>query len=187
MTRARTGWHAGFTLLEATVALAVVAVGMAIAIGLVVQSQRMATQAALEIRAPEPDGPLALLENEVRSASGYGSGRRGGGSPPGPWSRDRLVLVRGDGTRVHYEREGARLVRRMGEGGPGRTVVPGLRSWRWAPLGPNLVAVEVVYERGLRPTGGVVTPRGRRLAERAPPVTRRFVAALRGAGGDRGW
>lgn len=179
--------QAGFTLLEMTVALVVGAVGMAIAIGLVVQSQRMATQAALEIRAGDADGPLAFLESEIRGARGFGSGGRGSAGSADGWTRDRLVLAHADGTVVLYERDGRRLVRRMGEGGPARTVVPDLHSWRWAALGPNLVAVEVVYARGLRPTGGVVTPRGRRLAERAPPITRRFAVALRGAGGDRGW
>ncbi len=179
--------QAGFSLVETTVALLLAAVGMAIAIGLVVQSQRMATQAALEIRAGDPDGPLAFLESEIRSAGGFGSGGRGSAATADGWTRDRLVLAHADGTEVLYERDGRRLVRRVGEGGPARTVVSDLYSWRWVPLGPNLVAVEVVYERGLRPTGGVVTPRGRRLAERSPPVARRFTVALRGAGGDRGW
>lgn len=180
----------GFSLLEMTVAMAVAAVALAIAVGLIVQSHRMATQAALEIRAPDPEGPLALLENEIRAAAAFGAGGWGRAAlPPGAdgWSRDRLVLTRGDGSRVLYERDGDRLVRRAGPSEPTRTVVPELRSWRWRPLGSKLVAVEVVYDRGSRPTGGVVTPRGRRLAERAPPVTHRFVAALRSAGGDRGW
>lgn len=179
--------EAGFTLLEMTVALLVGAVGMAIAIGLVVQSQRMATQAALDIRAGDVEGPLAFLENEIRGAQAVGTGGRTGVVSVDGWTRDRLVIAHTDGTEVLYERDGRRLVRRVGEGGAARTVVPDLFSWRWAPLGPNLVAVEVVYERGLLPTGGVVTPRGRRLAERSPPVTRRFTVALRGAGGDRGW
>lgn len=179
--------QAGFTLLEATVALLVAGVGMAIAVGLLVQSQRMATQAALEIRAPDPEGPLDLLENELRAASDYGSGGRGRAAAPDGWSRDRLVLVLGDGTVVAYERDGDRLVRRVGEDGPARTVVPGLASWRWSALAPNLAGVEVTYDRGRLPSGGVVTPRGRRLAEPGRLVTRRFTVALRGAGGDRGW
>lgn len=182
--------ESGFTVLEITVALLVAAVGLAIAAGLLIQSHRMATQAALDIRAPDPEGPLALLENEIRGASRFGPGGAGSSAVPpgsGGWSRDRLVLTRGDDSVVLYERDGRRLVRRSGPSDPGRVVVPELRSWRWLPLGPNLVAVEVVYERGLRPTGGVVTPRGRRLAERSPPVTHRAVVALRGAGGNRGW
>jgi hypothetical protein len=168
----------------------VTAVALAIAAGLLIQSHRMATQAALDIRAPDPEGPLALMETEIRGASGLGPGGRGSGADrrgSGGWSRDRLVLTRGDDGVVVYERDGRRLVRRSGPSDPGRVVVPELRSWRWLPLAPNLVAVEVVYERGLRPTGGVVTPRGRRLAERAPPVTHRAVIALRGAGGTMGW
>jgi prepilin-type N-terminal cleavage/methylation domain-containing protein len=175
----------GFTLVEALVALVVASVGLALAAGLVIESHRMAAQAGLEIRAPAVDGPLELLRRELQSAAGAGGGTsRASAGELG--SRDRLVLVRPGEPPVVYEREGERLVRRVGAGGAGRTVVPALVSWRWFEPAPNLVTVEVVYDGGRGAPGGIVSPRGRIAVQRGWR-TRRITAALRGGGAQRGW
>lgn len=175
---------AGFTLVETVVALAVGAVCFALAAGLLIESHRLAAQAGLEIRTPEAAGPLDLLRNELQSASGVAGATTASASATG--SRDRLVLVRHGLPAVIYEREGDRLVRRVGTRGEGRTVVPDLVSWRWVRLGPNLVTVEVVYDPGWGAPGGVMKTRGRIAAPR-PWRTTRFTAAIRGAGANRGW
>lgn len=182
MAGARSG--AGFSLVELVVALAVLAVGLALAAGIVIESQRMAAQAGIELRQPAAEEALDLLRAELQGSAGIA----GGASGPGAfgWTRDRLVMVRPDGLTVVYERDGDRLVRRVGLSGPGRTAVPGLVSWRWAREGPNLVRVEVVYQGHRGPGGLFVSPRGR--IEGTPEWReRRLTAALRGGGTGRGW
>jgi hypothetical protein len=169
-----------------TVAIVVSGLALALAAGLIVQSHRMAAQAALQIKEPDGYRPLRYLEAEIRSAIAVGPDDMGG-----EWSRDRLVVTLKDGRRAAYERHGTALVRRSLDSGTGslpvHVVVRDLRSWRWRLLGPRAVAVEAIYERGVRPTGGVVTPRGRQMVERAPPATDRFVVALRAGGKPTGW
>lgn len=175
----------GFTLIEALVALAVTCVGLGLAAGLLIESHRMAAQAGLEIKRPAVEGPLTLLRHELQAAAGVARGASRAAIGSGG-SRDRLVLVRPGQPPVVYEREGGRLVRRLGEGGEGRTVVPGLVSWRWFQAAPNLVTVEVVYDGGWGAPGGRVSPRGRIAGPRGWR-TRRITAALRGGGARRGW
>jgi prepilin-type N-terminal cleavage/methylation domain-containing protein len=177
--------EAGFSLVELVVALAVLAVGLGLAAGIVIESQRMAAQAGLELRQPAAEEALDLLRVELQGAAGAGGGPGLGGVAYG-WSRDRLVLVRPDGLTLTYERDGDRLVRRVGLEGVGRTAVPGLVSWRWAREGPNLVRVEVVYEARRGPGGVFVSPRGR-IAGTHEWRERRLTAALRGGGSRRGW
>ncbi|MFP3939751.1 MAG: prepilin-type N-terminal cleavage/methylation domain-containing protein [Thermoanaerobaculia bacterium] len=174
---------AGFTVLEMVVALVVLAVGLLLVAGVLIESHRMLAQVGVELRAPEVDGALDLLRAELQGAAGVSGGPPGGG--PG-WSRDRLVLVRPDGARVAYRRDGRRLVRRWNGSESGRTAVPDLVSWRWRRVGPRLVTVEVVWEAGERPAGVVASPRGRIEAGRGWR-TERITAALRGGGGRRAW
>lgn len=175
---------AGFSLVELTVALAVLAVGLALAAGIVIESQRMAAQAGIELRQPTAELALDLLRVELQGAAGVaGDVHRRGASG---WTRDRLVLTRPDGETVVYEREGDRLVRRLGLADEGRTAVPGLVSWRWALEGPNLVRVEVVYEGHRGPGGVLASPHGR-IGGTQEWRTRRLTAALRGGGTGRGW
>lgn len=177
--------EAGFSLAELVVALAVMAVGLALAAGVVVESQRLAAQAGLELRQPAAEEALDLLRAELQGAAGV-SGGGGLGARAFGWSRDRLALVRPDGLTLVYERDGDRLVRRVGLAGRGRTAVPGLVSWRWTLEGPNLVRVEVVYEGRRGPAGLLVSPRGPIAGTREWRV-RHLTAALRGGGARRGW
>lgn len=182
---ARRGREAGFTLLEAVVALAVASVGLALAAGLLIETHRLAAQVGLELRAPAVEAPLELLRSELQSAAGIAASR-GAHPAGGAGSRDRLVLVRHGAPPIVYERDGDRLVRRVGETGRARTVVPRLVSWRWFQPAPGLVTVEVVHGGGRGAPGGRVSLRGR-IAEWRRPRAVRITAALRGAGGDRGW
>jgi prepilin-type N-terminal cleavage/methylation domain-containing protein len=172
--------ESGFSLAEVLVALVVVAVGLALAAGLLVETHRMLAQAGLELRAPAAEEALDLLRAELQGAAGVSGGPVGGFG----WSRDRLVLVRPDGGTVVYEREGSRLVRRVAGGE--RTAVEGLVSWRWRRDAARLVSVEVVYEGRRGPGGVIVSPRGR-IAGTSDWRTRRVTAALRGGGAQRGW
>lgn len=172
--------EAGFSLVEVVVTLAVLAVALALAAGLLVETHRMMAQAGLELRTPASEEALDLLRVELQGAAGVS-----GGPPAGmTWSRDRLVLVRPDGERVVYERDRRRLVRRVGKGE--RTAVPGLVSWRWRRDAPTLVTVEVVYARRRGPGGGIVSPRGP-IRGTKDWRTRRLTAAVRGGGARRGW
>lgn len=172
--------EAGFSLVETVVTLAVVAVALALAAGILVETHRMLAQAGLELRAPAPEGAMDLLQAELQGAAGVAGGPVGGVG----WTRDRLVLLRPDGLSVVYERDGARLVRRVGGGE--RTAVPDLVSWRWRREAPRLVTVEVVYEGRRGPGGGIVSPRGRIEGTREWRE-RRLTAAVRGGGTRRGW
>lgn len=172
--------EAGFSLVEMLVTLAVVAVALALAAGILVETHRMLAQAGLELRSPAPEAALDLLRAELQGAAGVSGGPVGGLG----WTRDRLVLTRPDGVLVVYERDGVRLVRRAGEGE--RTAVPGLVSWRWRRGAPRLVTVEVVYEGRRGPGGGIVSPRGR-IGGTEEWRTRRLTAAVRGGGTGRGW
>ena len=176
--------QAGFSLVELTVALAVLAVGLALAAGIVIESQRMAAQAGIELRQPAAEEALDLLRVELQGSAGVGGGAYGPGAFG--WTRDRLVLGRHDGTTVVYERDGDALVRRVGLAGEGRRAVPGLISWRWAREGPNLVRVEVIYEGHRGPGGLFVSPKGP-IGGTSEWRTRRLTAALRGGGAQRGW
>lgn len=184
MERAR-----GFSLIEAVIALAVLAIGLALAGALMIQAQRMLAQAGVEARTPAADLAIERLKVELQGASGLSTGP----SSIAGWTRDRLELVYPDGRRVRYEKRSDRLMRRgvSADGdpwGPPVPVVTDVLSWRWVRLGPRLVTVEIVYRR--RPaSSGVIDPGGP-IADREAslrPTTRTLTTALRGGGLGWGW
>jgi prepilin-type N-terminal cleavage/methylation domain-containing protein len=165
----------GFTLVEAVIALAVLAVGLVLAGSILVQAYRMLGQLGVEARTPAADLVLARLRSELQSASGvWSGGSSGSDSGSGPSAEDRrLELVYPDGHRVRYEVRGSRLWRRelappggaeeagagepSGRGSDGgsrrrseewsapRRILDGVTSWRWRRVGTRLVTVEVAY------------------------------------------
>lgn len=181
---------AGFTLVEAAVALAVLGVGLLIAGSLLIQAHTMLAQAGIRARVPISEPVLDRLRAEIQGASGIDAGP----SPLPGWSRDRLTLVFPDGRRVRYETDGPRLMRSdllpaSGGGapawGPERPLLDDVVSWRWVVAGPRLLSVEVTY-RDVDPRGPVLDPTGP-IARPERWRTREITAALRGGGLGWGW
>lgn len=177
---ARRRGEAGTTLVELLVALAVLAVGLVLAAGLMVQAYRMLAQSGVELRAPVEELAIARIRQDLEEAAAVS----GPSLLPG-WSRDRLILATPDGGAIVYERRGDELVRRVSGGGR-HLVLPRLVSWRWYEVSPRLVSVEVVYERATGARHGVVDPAGA-IGGASSWRTLRVTAALRGAGLGRGW
>jgi len=184
MERAR-----GFTLIEAVIAMAVLAVGLVLAGSLLVQAYRMLAQAGIDARTPTTDLALERLKVELQAASDVSSGVT---SDP-TWTPDRLELVYPDGRRVRYEQRGSALLRQAlavdaEAWGPSRQVVSDVLSWRWQRLGSRLVAVEIVY-RARPGSATVIDPVGpiddRQSSRR--PTTRTLTTAMRGGGLGWGW
>lgn len=183
--------EAGFSLLEILVTLAVLAIGLALAAGILVQTQRMLAQGVAEVRAPEAALVVAHVRADLQAAAGIGGGAGAGRSP---WSRDRLVLLGTTGEAVVYERREDRLVRfggvtdrRFRTAGEGRTVLPGLISWRWK-ADSRLVTVELIYDRPEVARWALVSPRAAGpVAGRRQWSTERVSAAMRGGGLGWGW
>lgn len=179
----------GFTLIEAVIALAVLAVGLVLAGSLLVQAQRMLAQAGVEARHPVSDLAIERLKIDLQGAQGVSVGP----SSLVGWSRDRLELVYPDGARVRYEKRADALLRRVLPAGEvawsdARRVVEDVLSWRWVRTSSRLVTVELVYRT--RPASvPVVDPAGPiddRAASRTP-TTRSLTAAMRGGGLGWGW
>ncbi len=171
---------AGSTLIELLVALVVLAVGLLLAAGLLVQAYRMLAQSGLELRAPVEELAMARIRQDLQEAAGLAR------APllPG-WDRDRLALVTPGGRVVVYERQGDDLVREVAGGGRS-LVLRNLVSWRWLPVAPRLVSVEVIYDRASGARHGVADPAGPLGGVRSWR-TLRVTATLRGAGLGRGW
>lgn len=201
----------GFTLIEAVVALAVLATGIVLAGSVLTQSLRMLGQAGAEVRSPVTDLALTRLRREIQQAASVEPGPFGGFG----WSRGRLELIDPEGRRVRYEARKGALLRRVLEteepssgreegggadptetGDTGRTpsppewgaprpVLDGVVSWRWRLLGRRLLTVDVtVREPG--PGGRVLEP-ARQTAGEREWVTRTLTVALRGGGLGRQW
>lgn len=189
----------GFSLVELVIAMAVASVGLLLAAGILVQAYRMLGQTAVHARIPVADLAIQRLRADLQGAAGIVRGPGGGGArrggEPAPWSRDRLTLLRPDGSGVRYETRRGRLVRslvqvrRRGDrtgGDPGRPVLDRVISWRWREVAPRLVTIELVLDRPGPGRGRIVDPvqRGRGRGELR---TVRQTVALRGGGLGWGW
>lgn len=177
----------GFTLLEAVVVLAVTAVALMLAAGMLREAHVLSAAAGRQL-----DDPLAELAAARLRADVQGSDRVVGAGLPAPlWNETPLEL---EGywpdTALRYRRRGQALERLVVDDSGevlGRSVwIHRLEAWRWRLLAPRLLEVEITYRRGPDPSswrlaGGPPTP---------PPdvvETDRLLLALRGRGGGAGW
>jgi|GEM_PF-1189648 len=188
---------AGFTLIEAVIAMAVLGIGLMLAASLLVQAHRMLAQAGIRARTPPSAPVLDRLRSDIQGASAIDAGL---GALPG-WSRDRLTLVFPDGHRVRYEMDGSRLDRSEllpppAGGGKApkaaskdwtrpRPVLRDVYSWRWIVAGPRLLTVELTF-RDADPRDPVLDPAGP-IEPSLGWQTREVTAALRGGGLGWGW
>lgn len=193
-------------------ALAVLAVVLGLAFGLLVRTGTMGVEIGRSVADPGPELFLSQLRRDAqgaRSATSLDPLALG----TGYWDRGGLSLAfhptTGGPADVVYLHQGGRLVRfalaagesvdpAAGPGG-GRTVLDEVLSWRWrlgggcpgdaaratpTPTG-QLVAVEVVYRPQSRRRGALAT--GGRLPKAEPPETLERCYTLRGSGLGEGW
>lgn len=201
----------GVSLLEMTVALAVLAVVLGLAFGLLVRTGTLGAELGRAVSDPSPELFLSQLRRDVQGARaatavdpmslGFGFWDSGGmrltvGQPaPGG----------GGPSEVVYLHQGGRLTR-FGDGadpaagpGAGRTVLDEVLAWRWrlgagcpgdaaraSPLPTGrLLAVEVTYRPRARRRGALAT--GGRLPRPVPAETLSRCYTLRGGGLGAGW
>jgi len=176
-TRRGTVQHAGFSILELLVVLAIVSAALAIAARLMLEAQRRSV--IEQRRAYDVAVPLALeqLRLDVTAAAG-GSGDAGRGEP--------LTLTLPSGVVIGYQLADGELVRTYSDPAGQRVALREVSDFRWQWLGGDkpLVVIELAYaatrSSGPEAIGGrrVVVPRG--LERRTLSLT------LRGGGGV-GW
>jgi hypothetical protein len=192
-----------------TVALAVLAVVLALAFGLLVRTGTLGAELGRSVSDSGPELFLSQFRRDVQAARSataldpLGLGR-------GSWDRGGVSLAMDSGSggpsEVVYLHQGGRLVRfaesvdpsTVGPGS-GRTVLDEVLSWRWrlgggcpgeaaraTPLpSGRLLAVEVTYRPQSRRRGAIATG-GRLPRAEAPEVLERCYT-LRGGGLGEGW
>jgi prepilin-type N-terminal cleavage/methylation domain-containing protein len=182
---------AGYTLIEMVVALAVLAVALALAAGLLREAAWTLAGAAREARAPLAPLAAATLRRDVRASAGVAPHPL---AIPGSslWLSDPLVLRGRPEGSVVYALEGDALVRRVlsPDGGAPRErdLLRGVTVWGWRLPAPGLVEVRTSFAPP-SPPGGL---RHRRFltgttAGGAGDRTVWLQAAPRAAPGGRGW
>lgn len=203
----------GFSLLETTVALAVLAVVMALAFGLLVQTGTMGAEVGRAVADPTPELFLSQLRRDIQGARsatpldpmglGVGYWDRGGVSlavgQPGAAGPSEVVYLRRGGRLVRFARAEDDPADSSAGPASGRTVLDEVLSWRWRvgggcpgdsaratpmPTG-RLLAVEVIYRPQARRRGAIAT--GGRLPRPEPPETLERCYTLRGSGLGAGW
>lgn len=177
----------GFTLIEMAVALAVVAVALFLAAGLLREAHVLAASNAGQLLDPLAGRVAARLRADVQAAAGVAG-------PPGPapipfWTEGPLCLAApgGAGLLCWHRAEGELRRQALDEGGPGPDAVWLSRvvAWRWRQIAPGLVEVELGFTRAAEPW------RWRLAGPPHPPSPgvsiERLRLALRGGGRASGW
>jgi prepilin-type N-terminal cleavage/methylation domain-containing protein len=182
---------AGYTLVEMLVALVVLAVGLALAAGLLREAAWTLAGAAREARAPLAPLAAATLRGDVQSSAGVAPHPLA--TPGSPlWLSDPLVLLGHPAGSVVYALEGDRLVRRVLPAGGGepreRDLLRDVTVWGWRLPAAGLVEVHAAFAPPA-PPGGL---RHRRFltgttAGGAGDRTVWLRAAPRAAPGGTGW
>jgi prepilin-type N-terminal cleavage/methylation domain-containing protein len=134
----------GFTLLEVVVTLAVLAVALALAGRLVLESQLALVRNQAELMNPLPRYALTRLRADVESALDVPAVLPG-------WRSSPLVALMPGGGRIAWQRSGDDLERVAiggaadGEDDVRHIALREVADWRWRVVAPGLVDAEVAF------------------------------------------
>lgn len=171
----------GFTLVELTVAVALLSVGLILASQLMLESRRVMMQAGKDARDPIFALTEARLRNDVQGAT------RSAVSPLNGSVGD-LRLELADGRLVSWGKEGNDLVRRQRGGGGDeirQVVMRHVTSWRWRATGGKSVDLFLAYRRESTGRYQIASTRWKDREDWVEYQTLRF--SMRGAGLPGGW
>ena len=149
--RVTAGAQAGFTVIEMVVTLGVVAIGLALASRLLIESQLGLARTSAEIANPLPGYALTLLRSDLEQAAPI--------PPMAPvWRSTPLVLSFPSGERVAWVGTEAGAIERVILDAVGRprvrhVVLRSVVDWRWRPASDRLIDAEITYSA--RDTSGV--------------------------------
>jgi hypothetical protein len=133
---------AGFSVVEMVVTLAVLAVGLALVGRLLLESQLGLVRAQAELGNPLPRYALARLRADLQAALDVPS------ILPG-WRSTAMTLLVEGGERISWGRSGDQLERvvvdALGRPRVRHVALRDVADWRWRPIAPGLIDVEVVY------------------------------------------
>jgi type II secretory pathway component PulJ len=142
---------AGFALVEVVVALGVMAIGLALASRLLIESQLGLVRVNAELGNPLPRYALTLLRSDLEQAAPI---------PPlaAVWRSSPLILTLPSGERVAWVRTEAEAIERVildaaGQPSVRHVVLSSVAAWRWRPASDRLIDVEITYRA--RDTSGV--------------------------------
>jgi prepilin-type N-terminal cleavage/methylation domain-containing protein len=147
LARSSRARNAGFTLVEVMVALGVLAVGMALASRLLIESQLGLMRAGAELGNPMPRYAMTLLRADLEQAATL---------PPflPVWRSTPLILTLPSGENVAWARSELddleRVVFEVDADGTVRVrvrhvVLRDVAQWQWKPAATRLVDVELVW------------------------------------------
>jgi prepilin-type N-terminal cleavage/methylation domain-containing protein len=144
--RVRRDAASGFTLLEVMVALAVLSIGLALASRLVIESQLGLVRASAELGNGMPHYAIERLRSDLQQADVVPA------LMP-VWRSSPLVIAFAAGsepTRIRWERSETGDLERVildnaGHPAVRHVALRDVSAWRWRPITPRLVDVEVIY------------------------------------------
>ena len=139
--------HDGFSLVEVVITLGVLAIGLALAGRLLIESQLGLVRTAAELGNPMPRYALERLRSDLAQAEAVPAAL-----PVAlpVWRSSALLLIFPGGGRVEWSRSDAGEVERTIFDSAGRPAVRhvalrDVAEWRWRPATSRLVDVEVRY------------------------------------------
>jgi hypothetical protein len=184
MMRRRTERQGGFTLVELSIALVLLIVGLLIAADLLMEtSQLFAETAGESLDTPVPL-VVARIRGDVQGGTGVATVRRTDASLA-------QVVVQGIGEQIVYEKTGDSLLRTVAIAGAAprsaETLWRGVVAWNCQILpGTNLVQLSVTYQRRAVPRSplpGLPADRG----SKSELLTQSMFLLPRGAGLGDSW
>lgn len=158
----RGGVESGFSVVELLISTAVMMVVMALATGLLLESQIQIARLQAEMRNPLPRYAVERLRHDLEGAAAVPALLEG-------WRAGRLTVVGDDGTQIVWLSTGGELHRILvaGDGTElsRQRILGDVTSWRWRRLGGSLVDISFgvrLHRAAGAPRVGVVsamTPR----------------------------